>query len=249
MDEQHHLHWTYRQLRLAAAAALVVVTVAIVLIGWFRNGIILPTLSHYYFSEDPAALLRTLFTGMLIFVGGVMICYRGFDDRDNNVLNIAGCLAIAVALFPKKCDEFDVRCVDLPLSFLHMPAAVLLFLFAAYAVWYCGGNALADRLTQDERTKLRAWKIAALIGMFSGFVFYIPHLFGVAPAPLTVVLIIEMTGFFGFSFFWIGMTHVIYRANQRIRMANIMAERADKDMSTTVDGFRAAKAKREALIP
>lgn len=249
MDSQQYLHWTYRQLRVAAAAALIVITVAIVVIGWFRNGIILPTLSHYYFSEDPAALLRTLFTGMLIFVGGVMICYRGFDDTDNRALNVAGGLAIAVALFPKKCDEFDVKCVDLPLSFLHMPAAVLLFFVSAFAVWYCGGKALSDRLNADERKKLRRWKVLALVGMCSGIVIYVPHSFGIAPLPLTAVLVVEMTGFFGFSFFWIGMTHVIFRANQRITKANREAESADKGLAGAVDGLRVQRTKLEPPIP
>ncbi|TDM08432.1 MAG: hypothetical protein C4K60_02985 [Ideonella sp. MAG2] len=240
MDTQFYLHWTYRQLRLAAATVLVVGTVAIVLIGWFKLGRILPTLSHYYFSEDPAGLLRTLFTGMLIFVGGVMICYRGFDDRDNNVLNLAGGLALAVAFFPKQCDRFDIKCTEYSLSFLHMPAAVLLFFVAAYAVWYCGGKALSDRLNEREKTHLTRWKTASLLCMFSGVSFYVPHLFGIAPAPLTVALIVEMTGFFGFSFFWMGTSHVVFRANQRIAKANGTPEDT---------GRLTPRAKIEPLIP
>lgn len=249
MDTQDYLHWTYRQLRLAAAVALIVGTVAIVLIGWLRYEIILPTLSHYYFSEDPPALIRTLFTGMLIFVGGVMICYRGFDDRDNRVMNVAGSLAMAVAFCPKRCDGFDIKCVDLKLSVLHMPAAIILFVFAAYAVWYCGGTSLAARLNEEEKTKLKRWKVAALIGMGSGILVYLPHLFGIAPLPLTFALIVEMTGFFGFSLFWIGMTYVIYQANQRITLANTVLVNANKEMLMASDGVRAQRPKPEPLIP
>lgn len=220
MNALHFLHWTYRQIRLATAVVLIVIPVAIVIVAWVQYQIILPSLSHYYFSEKIPGILRTMFTGMLIFVGGVMFCYRGFDDRDNNVLNAAGVFAVLVAFFPKRCDKFDVECFEfklfgIPLWILHLPSAVLLFLFAAYAVWYSGGSALSDRLNDHEKTLLRRWKVPALFGMFSGILVYVPSVFGIALLPLTGALIVEMTGFFGFSLFWIGMTHVIYRANQR----------------------------------
>ena len=216
----HFLHWTYRQLRLAAGVALIVVPVVIVIMAWMQYQIVLPTLSHYYFSEKTPGALRTLFTGMLIFVGGVMFCYRGFDDRDNSVLNAAGVFAVCVAFFPKRCDVHDISCNEphifgVPMWLLHLPSAVLMFLLAAYAVWYSGGTALSDRLNDYEKTLLKRWKALALIGMFSGFAMYVPYLFRLSLPPPTGALIVEMTGFFGFGLFWIGMTHVIYRANQR----------------------------------
>ncbi len=220
MNALHFLHWTYRQLRLAAAVTLILVPVAIIVTAWIQHQIVLPTLSHYYFSEHTPGVLRTLFTGMLIFVGGVMFCYRGFDDRDNNVMNAAGVASLCVAFFPKRCDVYDICCngpsiFGVPMWLLHLPSAVLMFLLAAYAVWYSGGKALGDRLNDNEKKLLKRWKTLALIGMFSGFAMYVPFLFGLSLPPLTAALIVEMTGFFGFAFFWIGMTHVIYRANQR----------------------------------
>ena len=66
---------------------------------------------------------------------------------------------------------------------------------------------------------------------------------------MTYALIVEMTGFFGFSFFWIGMTYVIYKANQRISMSNIAAQSADTRMSGAPDRQRAQPAQPEPLIP
>jgi hypothetical protein len=58
MDYSQHLHWTYRQLRMLAGASLIAIPVLIVIIGWSRHQIILPTLSHYYFGEAVPGLLR-----------------------------------------------------------------------------------------------------------------------------------------------------------------------------------------------
>jgi hypothetical protein len=215
-NAQHHLHWTYRQLRVISGSVLIVIPVAIVLVAWLQYGFILPTLSHYYFSEVNPSILRTSFTGFLILVGGIMICYRGFDDLDNWLHNIAGVAAICVAVFPKTCDTVDGdRCVESVVAFLHLPSAVVMFAAAALAVLYGGGKSFKNHLSRAERLVLRRWRFFSLVGMASGISIYIPYLLGISALPLTGVLIVEMAGFFGFALYWIGMTHVIYRANQR----------------------------------
>ena len=237
MDYSQHLHWTYRQLRMLAGASLIAIPVLIVIIGWSRHQIILPTLSHYYFGEAVPGLLRTMFTGFLILVGGLMLAYRGFDDKDNWIHNAAGVLAIAVALFPKALDAADIFKGGVRYEFLHGASAVLLFCTAAYAVVYSGGPRLQSRLVQGEISLLLRWRVAAIIGMISGGIAYLPYVFSWDKEflPPTGVLLVEMTGFFGFAFYWLGMTHVIHRANLRfaasreVRRSEKMADQVNTD--------------------
>ena len=217
MNSSQYLHLTYRQIRLMAGVALILAPVLIILVAWLQHQIILPTLSHYYFAEVHPGFLRTAFTGFLILVGGLMIAYRGFDDKDNTIHNLAGMFSVCVALFPKRCDEHDIACVTTPLWILHAPAAVLMFLAAAYAVYYAGAPTLSSQLTDDERALLKKWRVVALLGMTSGVAAYAPFLLAGSKQflPPTGILIIEMTGFFGFAFYWLGVTYVIYQANER----------------------------------
>jgi hypothetical protein len=201
-----------------AGAALIAIPVVIVLIGYWRHDIILPTLSHYYFGEAVPGLLRTLFTGFLVLVGGLMLVYRGFDDRDNWIHNAAGLLAIAVALLPKGLDDQDVYREAVRYPIMHGASAVFLFFVAAYAVIYSGGSNLQSRLNEREIALLRRWRIASVAGMVSGAIAYAPFVFSKNPdfLPPSGVLLVEMTGFFGFAFYWLGMTHVIHNANLRV---------------------------------
>src|SRR5687767_10824803 len=104
MNPLTHLSKTYRQLRLTAGGALIVAPLLIIAAAYLFDPTIKSTLSHYYFAEPQPGLVRTLFTGFLIFIGGILIAYRGFDNRDNWIHNAAGAFAICVAFFPKRCD-------------------------------------------------------------------------------------------------------------------------------------------------
>lgn len=210
---------TYRQLRIMAGATLILIPLAIVISGWYEDQVVQPTLSHYYFFECNPGYIRTMFTGFLILVGGIMIAYRGFDETDNQIHNFAGISAICVAAFPKlrskDCsDRFYTEGFH---SMLHGPAAVILFCLAAYAVWYAGGKTLQSNLNASEKRTLKASKWISLITMLAGIIVYIWFLvFGkVLGLPNLGVLLVELFGFFGFAAHWIVMTLVISRANSR----------------------------------
>ena len=236
MDILQHVRLTYRQMRVMAGVILIASPVAIVLIFWVSYGKVLPTLSHYYFGETDPGLLRTLFTGFLILVGGLMLAYRGFDGKDNWIHNAAGVFAVAVALFPKGLDKQDVYQAGDRYPLIHGTSAVLLFLAAAYAVLYSGGPRLRRRLVHREVILLKRWRMAAIIGMISGAVAYAPYVFFRDPCflPSSGVLLVEMTGFFGFAFYWLGMTHVILNANRRLRPA-VGVKHGPTEMRATAD--------------
>jgi len=216
-----HVLGTYRMLRLIAGWTILVVPFAIVAIGYAVDPRVLPTLSHYYFLENFAGPVRTSFTGFLIFSGGIFIAYRGFDNRDNVVYWLAGFCAICVAFFPKLCDKAgEANCGHGLLSWFHMPAAVLLFLFAAYAVARCGKQStLSSNLSEQEKSLLARWKYISIILMASGIAYYAGRFaLGAPPEDFRIAgLIVELLGFVGFAAHWLSLSFVISRANERIK--------------------------------
>lgn len=229
MNPLAHLSRTYRQLRLTAGWTLIAAPLLILAVAYLAEPTIKPTLSHYYFAEREPGLIRTLFTGFLIFVGGILVAYRGFDSRDNWIHNAAGVFAICVALFPKRCDSTGDLSVDLSvdpyctpglLSSLHLPAAILVFVFAACAVVYCGGAKLKNQLQDEEIRLLNRARKASLIAMIAGVALYVAR--GFLPTSIqafkATILMVELLGFYGFAAHWLVLTWVIDNANQRIRV-------------------------------
>ena len=223
-----HLSRTYRQLRLIAGCTLIAAPLLILAVSYMRELRIEPTLSHYYFVEPTPGLVRTLFTGFLIFVGGILVAYRGFDNRDNWIHNAAGIFAVFVALFPKRCDPMgEPYCTPGLLSSLHLPSAILVFAFAAWAVVYCGGPKLRGKLLGEEILTLRRARKASLITMTAGVVLYVarPLLSRSIQNFKITILIVELLGFFGFAAHWLIMTWVIDKANRRIRQQRVSKSR------------------------
>lgn len=222
MITQAHVHKTYQQIRIMAGCTLIVAPLAIVAVAWLQTPNVLPTLSHYYYFEEHPAIVRTMFTGFLILVGGTMMAYRGFDNKDNRIHNLAGIMAICVAIFPKRKDIATPACSEEFLSALHIPAAGTLFAMAALAVWYAGGTELRRHLAESEWRTLRNARWFALSTMAIGIAIYIAFLvFGKTfTLPPVGILIVEISGFLGFATHWLGMTYVISKANARRRTAS-----------------------------
>ena len=135
--------FTYRRLRRAIGylgIALPVLLVGLSLIPFFETAVQL-SISDYYYTN-----LRDIFTGTLAAVGLFMICYKGHGNRffwknDQLLTNIAGIMAIGVALIPvsPEAEVQDVLSL-LPvhyswLGWLHYAFAALLFgIFALLAI-------------------------------------------------------------------------------------------------------------------
>jgi hypothetical protein len=222
MTQLKHLSKTYRQLRLIAGWTLIVAPLLIIAVACIteHTSEVKAALSDYYFVEQYPGIVRTLFTGFLVLVGGILIAYRGFDDCDNWIHNAAGALAICVAIFPERCDsEEGLHCAPGLHSSLHLPSAILVLLFAAWAVYYCGGHKLKDRLKYEEFRTLRRARVASLFLMTIAVVLYaVKHLLSkLVQGVKAPILGVELAGFFGFALHWLVMTRVIARANHRIR--------------------------------
>jgi hypothetical protein len=135
--------FTYRRIRRAIGylgISLPVFLVGFSLISFFQTSV-QPSISHYYYTN-----LREIFTGTLCAVGLFLIRYKGHDNpsvwkNDNLLTNIAGILALGVALFPTNPENLKDKIYTLIpypekwLGWLHYSFAALLFLiFALLAI-------------------------------------------------------------------------------------------------------------------
>ncbi len=249
MNPFGQIRGTYRQIRLVAGWTLFAAPLLIIAVAYLIEHAVQPTLSHYYFVEPKPGLVRTMFTGFLIFVGGILVAYRGFDTRDNWIHNAAGIFAVCVAIFPKHCDPMgEPYCYRGLLSSLHLPSAFLVFLFAAWAVYYCGGPELLGKLQEDEVRTLRRAKKASLATMSVGVLLYIirPLLPTAAQDFKATTLVVELLGFFGFGAHWLVVTHVISKANVRIRKQPKVSKAGERALAAEID---AGKVMPEQPVP
>jgi hypothetical protein len=131
--------FTYRRIRRAIGylgISMPILLVGLSFISFFKTQL-QPSISHYYFTN-----LREIFTGTLCAVGLFLICYKGTSNasiwkNDNLLTNIAGIMAIGVALIPMNPDDFAIKIYTLIpypekwLGWFHYGFAALLFLIMA----------------------------------------------------------------------------------------------------------------------
>jgi len=131
--------FTYRRIRRAIGylgISLPIFLVGLSFIAFFKTPL-QPSISNYYYTN-----LREFFTGTLAAVGLFLIRYKGYGNasifkNDNLLTNIAGIMAIGVALFPMNPDDFASKIYTLVpypekwLGWLHYTFAALLFLIMA----------------------------------------------------------------------------------------------------------------------
>jgi len=131
--------FTYRRIRRTIGylgISLPILLVGLSYISFFKTPL-QPSISDYYFTN-----LREIFTGTLAAVGLFMINYKGSGNpsiwkNDNLLTNIAGIMAIGVALIPVNPDDFAIKIYTLIpypekwLGWLHYSFAAFLFLIMA----------------------------------------------------------------------------------------------------------------------
>ena len=122
---QQHMTGTYFSLRLGMGAIAVLLPIALWLGGWLLDGEPLRcSMSAYYHS----ATMRDVFVGALVATGACLWLYKGFSTEENVALNLAGALAVGIALVPT-----GTRCGDEAKTIsAHTVFAVLFFVTIAY---------------------------------------------------------------------------------------------------------------------
>ena len=153
---QEHMTGTYFNLRVGIG----VIGVALPLLLWLGGQIgdhepLRSSMSAYYYSPT----MRNTFVGALVAIGLFLYLYKGFSSAENRALNLAGALAIGVAMVPTSSQP-GVHSVS---STFHGTFAVLFFICIAYVCIFRASDTLS--LIRDTRKadKLRA--IYRLLGI------------------------------------------------------------------------------------
>lgn len=140
---ENHDVFTYRRIRRAIGylgISLPILLVILSFISFFQTPV-QNSISHYYYTN-----LREIFTGSLCAVGLFLICYKGHGNisiwkNDNLLTNIAGVMALGVALVPTNPEDVSDKIHTLrPYSekwigtFHYIFAALLFLIFALLAI-------------------------------------------------------------------------------------------------------------------
>lgn len=157
-----------------------------------ENKTIEPSISAYYHTG-----MGHIFTGGLFVIGASMLAYRGFHCVDGRMGNIAGALAITVALFPvdKVAGGGSVW------NSIHYIAALLLFLALAY---FC---IVIFTLSTDEEAnkkyKLCGWAILFFIaGMGIDQLVFKSDSFSLF-GKIDLFLVLEILTLWAFGYSWL----------------------------------------------
>jgi hypothetical protein len=211
-----HILSTYLTLRYGIVAIGALLPVVVYLVGAFNHVPLQKSISAYYWASeydndsmdshsdtgviDKARLIahsRDWFVGGLFAVAAFLYLYKGFSSAENVALNLAGALAVGVAVFPMewKCgaacaDKFSV----------HGFCAVTMFVCLVYVVWFRAADTL---LLVPEKNRARYRRIYAIVGlvMLASPVtaFVLNSLLGKRHS---YVFFIEAAGIWAFALYW-----------------------------------------------
>ena len=195
-DLQKHITSTYFTLRLGIIAASLILPWVL----YFGGNAgphpgLLPSLSDYY--PNGTDFTRDWFVGTLGAVGVSLYFYKGYSTLENVLLNIAGVLAVVVALVRCRCND-----PTQPAS-VHGAAAVLFFVCIALVAVFCASDTLA-LIPIDEQASKRRFHIAyvalgLLMVTFPVVAFLITLIFG---QQNNITFFVEAAGIYAFSAYW-----------------------------------------------
>ena len=205
---------TYKWLRLGIG----LMALAFPLILWIGGHLVasLPlqgSMSAYYHAGNALVpgqgVMRNEFVGILFAVGTILFLFRGISRLEDLLLNLAGVMALGVALFPMAWPEKS----GAPNSFFstHGVCAVTFFFCIGFVCIFCASDTL-DQLekVKGETQKTRYRKSYRILGVL---MVALPlgamclKLF--APWRDWTIFFVEVAGIYVFSAFWLLKTYEI----------------------------------------
>jgi hypothetical protein len=198
-----HITRTYRMLRrgmalIAFAFPLVLLLGGMVLFARLPQ----TSMSAYYYTE-----MRDVFVGVLCAVGAFLVLYRGFSDREEWALNIAGLSGVGIALFPM-APKGDCS-TEAAVFSAHGFFAVVFFLAISYVCIFLAAE--GPRLGIDSKlrehyeriTRICGFVMMVCIGLSLAYCFFMPADLRIALCQMNVVFWLEAIAVWAFSAYWI----------------------------------------------
>ncbi len=190
---------------------------------------ILPSLSHYYYSES-----NVLFIGLLFAFGLYLFSYRGYKmDKskgdfinDNWITNLAGILIIIVAFIPTGADPdiiYKYHLFNAPrghnsdiFSTIHFLSAAGFFLIMAYLSYFRFTRSNNRHTTQEgariKQKRNNLYKTCAIIVVLALIFIFVFDFLSKSPFSEYIVLIGETMALLAFGLSWLvkskALTHI-----------------------------------------
>jgi hypothetical protein len=195
---QHHIAGTYFALRLGMGVIAVLLPLSLWLGGRVFDGEGLRcSMSAYYHS----ASMRDVFVGALVAIGACLYLYKGFSTKENVALNLAGALAVGIALVPT-----GANCGDETKGLTaHAVFAVLFFVTIAYVAIRRADDTLSLVRDAQKAERLRLVYRVLGVGMLLSPVVavIIAQLFQRGREQSSLVFFIEALAVWLFAAFWL----------------------------------------------
>jgi len=138
--------------------------------------------------------MRSWFVGLLFAIGTILFVNQGHSRKEGIALNIAGVLAIGVALVPLRWD-----CKRHAFS-LHAFCAVSFFLCIAFISAVCSRDSLAQIKDIEVRAKYRKAYVALAIAMVASPV--AAYVFNFVTLQHSLTFWAELFGIYAFAGYW-----------------------------------------------
>ena len=200
---------TYKTLRIGLA----VMAFAFPLLLWIGGYIFakLPlagSMSAYYHASDflhpdqgppGQGAMRNEFVGILFAVGALLIAYQGYSRLEDYALNVAGALALGIALFPMK---WPSQPNDGSFS-LHGACAILFFACIAYVcIWRAGDTLTLIKNDPAKRARYRrTYQILGLAMLICPVLAWV--LISWMPFHKSAIFFTEVAGIYVFATYWV----------------------------------------------
>lgn len=199
---EKHIFGTYFTLRIGIAVIAILFPFILWIGGKLYLGLPLQdSMSAYYHANIGHQSMRDWFVGVLFAVGASLYLYKGYNGAENIGLNVAGVLAVGIAIFPM---EWDCGAGCRKFS-LHGFCAVSFFLCIACVCIRCASDTL--RSIKDEGRKRRferAYKIIAAVMIASPGIAFV--LTALLQQFRSLTFFVEVVGIFAFATYWLTKT-------------------------------------------
>jgi hypothetical protein len=199
-DLSNQISATYKMLRLGVA----VIAFAFPLLLWVGGHLFagLPlagSMSAYYYS-----VMRDTFVGILFAVGVILFVYQGYTRFEDWALNLAGGLALGIALFPMAVPSTPSHN---PFS-LHGVCAVSFFLCIAYVCIFRASDTLSLMHHAATIARYRRWyKFLGYAMVALPVIAWI--LISSVPGQKSAIFAVELVGIYVFAMYWVIKSHEV----------------------------------------
>jgi hypothetical protein len=204
---------TYKLLRIGLAALAFIFPPLLAFGGWFLGRLPLAgSMSAYYHASDPphplqglfgAGVMRNEFVGVLFAVSALLIAYQGYSDLEDKALNLAGILAVGVALLPMSWPGGPNDGWVSP----HGACAVTFFLSIAYVCIFRAGDTVTEELIPNPGTRA---KYIATYRSLGGAMVLLPTMAWILSTVLHGTwgtFFVEAAGIYVFATYWAVKSH------------------------------------------